>query len=106
MTTDAPANDLKAEFNPSNSRLKVTLTFSEDMEDNFYNFTFDFNNTYSFFSKPISLNVQTNGINQVLRLQTFAVLVKTLQYLIIGLSFVALGLGITSSIVGHKLIGL
>lgn len=106
MTTDAPAKDFKAEFNPSNSRLKVTLTFTEDMEANFYTFTFDFNNTYSFFSQPISLYVQTNGINQVLKLQTFAVLVKTLQYLIIGLSFVALGLGIVSSIVGHKLIGL
>lgn len=31
VSSDAPANDYKAEFTPSNSRLKVTLTFTADM---------------------------------------------------------------------------
>jgi hypothetical protein len=31
LTTDAPAGDIAIEFSPSNSRLKVTMTFTADM---------------------------------------------------------------------------
>jgi len=76
------------------------------MEGNNYYFTFNFSALTTFYANPVTVNVVTAGINQQLILLSLNMLVKTLQYVVMGLAVLGILIALVSSIVGYKLMGL
>jgi hypothetical protein len=106
VSSNASYDLLTATYDQSSSRITVTIQFTKDMEGNNYYFTFNYSALTTFYSSPITVNVTTKGINQQLILLSLNVVIKTMKYVVIGISVIGILIALISTITGYKLMGL
>lgn len=106
VNSTAPLASISSSFSNSTSRITLTVEFTSNLEANSYDFTFNFSSAKVYYSDPVSVHATTTGINEQLTIQSYGLLVKTIQYALMGTSLLALIIGIVSSTTGYKLMGL
>lgn len=55
IATNAPISTITPTFNSANSSITLLVAFKESLEGNAYNFTFSFNSSYYYYTKPITV---------------------------------------------------
>jgi hypothetical protein len=106
VTSNAPLSSITPTYNSANSRITLLVAFTGNLEGNSYNFTFYFTSAQVYYSAPISVLIVPQGINEQLKFESYGVLVKSMQYVLMGTAFLGLGLGLVCAGVGYKLMGL